>query len=56
MVRTMECDSINKSSILLDYPFFLHSSMVEHAAVNRGVAGSSPAVGVMLVWRNGIRV
>ena len=27
-------------------PLFLDSSMVEHTAVNRGVAGSSPARGV----------
>ena len=29
-----------------DFTFFLDSSMVEHAAVNRGVVGSSPTRGV----------
>ena len=31
---------------------FLDSSMVEHSAVNRVVAGSSPARGVMPMWLN----
>ena len=35
--------------------FFLDSSMVEHAAVNRGVVGSSPTRGVFLnirdIWK-----
>ena len=31
-----------------EYLIFLDSSMVEHTAVNRGVAGSSPAQGVRL--------
>ena len=38
------------SQLLYLYPelvFCLDSSMVEHAAVNRGVAGSSPARGVL---------
>ena len=38
------------SQLLNLYPelvFCLDSSMVEHAAVNRGVAGSSPARGVL---------
>ena len=37
--------------------FFLDSSMVEHAAVNRGVVGSSPTRGVFLnrkIFRVGI--
>ena len=33
------------------YVAFLDSSMVEHTAVNRGVAGSSPAQGVL--WLHG---
>ena len=32
---------------------FLDSSMVEHSAVNRVVAGSSPARGVMAPWSSG---
>ncbi len=35
------------------YVVFLDSSMVEHTAVNRGVAGSSPAQGVLAPWSSG---
>ena len=35
------------------YDIFLDSSMVEHSAVNRVVAGSSPARGVMAPWSSG---
>ena len=44
------CKSASKSiSGLL---FCLDSSMVEHAAVNRGVAGSSPARGAFLTAKS----
>ena len=41
-----------ESSILL-VRLFLDSSMVEHAAVNRGVVGSSPTRGVFKIWLHG---
>ena len=43
------------SQLLYLYPelvFCLDSSMVEHAAVNRGVAGSSPARGAFLTAKS----
>ena len=45
-------DSLRESELI-----FLDSSMVEHAAVNRGVVGSSPTRGVFLnrkIFRVGI--
>ena len=41
-----------ESSIIL-VKLFLDSSMVEHAAVNRGVVGSSPTRGVRAPWSSG---
>ena len=44
-VRRIACDSPVVNS-LREFTTVLDSSMVEHAAVNRGVVGSSPTRGV----------